>query len=62
MLPIAAYHARSATEERARSALPRAPVRVPSETNARHAGSPRARRRVAAFLRSAADRLEPVTD
>jgi hypothetical protein len=35
MFPIAAQFAREATRERARSALPEAPVRRPSDTPAR---------------------------
>jgi hypothetical protein len=61
MLPIAAHFARIATEERACSALPLAPVRRVTETRGRTTASPRARRRLAVALRRAADRLEPVS-
>ena len=58
MLPIAAQLAGRATHERARSALPEAPVtRVSKE---RRATPTRGRRRLAAALRRTADRLEPV--
>jgi hypothetical protein len=60
MLPIAAEFVRSATEERARSALPAAPVRRASSALSRPIASPRVRRRVAIALRRAADRFEPV--
>jgi hypothetical protein len=59
MLPIAAQFAFQATRERARSALPEAPVRRPSDTRDRSA-APRGRRQLAAALRRTADRLEPV--
>jgi hypothetical protein len=59
MLPIAAQFARQATQERARSALPEAPVHRRSDTRRRLA-APRGRRRLAAALRRSADRLEPV--
>ena len=48
MLPIAAHLVRTASQERARSALPGAPAPV------------RVRHRVATGLRRVADRLEPV--
>jgi hypothetical protein len=54
-LPIAAEFARRATQERAQSALPHAPVRRISERP--HA--PRGRRVIALALRRAADRIEP---
>jgi hypothetical protein len=62
MLPIAAHHVRSTTEERVRSALPDAPTRraTPVSARRRKASSP-ARDRLAAALRRAADRLEPTT-
>jgi hypothetical protein len=59
MLPIAVHFARRATQDRARSALPEAPVRPPNATRARPA-APRGRRQLAAVLRRTADRLEPV--
>jgi hypothetical protein len=62
MLPIAAQFARTATEELAHSALPGAPVRSEGEAPARQPASPLARRRLAASLRRAADRLEPVAE
>jgi len=48
MLPIAAQFARSATQERARSALPEAPVIQVSERS--RAPAPRRRRRVGAAI------------
>jgi hypothetical protein len=60
MLPIAAHFARTLTEGPARSALPRALVRT--GTPGRPAAARLGRRRLAATLRRAADRLEPVTD
>jgi hypothetical protein len=60
MLPIAAQFARGATEKRARSALPGAPVILESEE--RRAATPGGRRRLAAALRRTADRLEPVAN
>jgi hypothetical protein len=60
MLPIAVDLARAATAERARSARPGAPVRDGSNADARGTASPRARPLVAAALRRAAGRLEPV--
>jgi hypothetical protein len=61
MLPITAHLARVATAERARSALPGAPVRDASDGDARSTASPRARPLVpTAALRRAADRPEPV--
>jgi hypothetical protein len=62
MLPIAAQFARTATEELARSALPGAPVRREREAPGRTAAPRLARRRLAASLRRAADRLEPVAE
>jgi hypothetical protein len=59
MFPIAAQFAREATLERARSALPEAPVPRPSDTPGGSA-APRGRRQLAAALRRTADRLEPV--
>jgi hypothetical protein len=59
MLPIAAQFARQATQERARSALPEAPVHRPSDTRGRSA-APRGRRQLATALRRTADWLEPV--
>ena len=61
-LPIAAQFARTATEELARSGLPAAPVRRPSETRVRAPAAPRARRQLAAALRRAAERFEPAAD
>jgi hypothetical protein len=58
MLPIAAQFVRMATQERARSALPDAPITGVSEE--RRPTTPRGRRRLAAVLRRTADRLEPV--
>jgi hypothetical protein len=58
MLPIAAEFARRATHERARSALPEAPVTRVSEE--RRATTMAGRRRLAAALRRTADRLEPI--
>jgi hypothetical protein len=62
MLPIAAQHVRSSTEERACSALSDAPIRhaTPVSAGRRKTSSP-ARDRLAAALRRAADRLEPTT-
>jgi hypothetical protein len=59
MLPIAAQFASRATQERARSALPEAPVHRLSNRRGRSA-APRGRRQLAAALRRTADRLEPV--
>jgi hypothetical protein len=61
MLPVAAQFVREATDARARSALPDAPVRRVSETRRRSA-APRGRRRLAGALRRTADRLEPVAE
>jgi len=58
MLPLAAQFARMATHERARSALPAAPVTPVRDQ--RRPTTPRGRRRLAAALRRTADRLEPV--
>jgi hypothetical protein len=58
MLPIAAQFVRQATHERARSALPEAPLRPLSDTRGRSA-APRGRRQLAIALRRTADRLEP---
>jgi hypothetical protein len=58
LLPIAAQFARTATEARARSALPESPVT--GDSVERHATMPGGRRRLAAVLRRTADRLEPV--
>jgi hypothetical protein len=58
MLPVAAQFARRATHERARSALPDAPLIRASEEHP--ATTPGGRRRLAAVLRRTADRLEPV--
>jgi hypothetical protein len=60
MLPVAAEFVRSATEERARSALPAAPVHRATRISARRIASPRVRRRLADALRRTADRVEPV--
>jgi hypothetical protein len=60
MLPIAAHFARTLTEERARSTLPRALART--ETPGRPTTARLGRRRLAARLRRAADRFQPVTD
>jgi hypothetical protein len=60
MLPIAAHHARLVTEERAQSALPRAPMRASRPRTDGTRVSP-LRDRLASALRRAADRLEPTT-
>jgi hypothetical protein len=60
MLPIAAHHARLVTEERAQSALPRAPIRASRPRTNGTTVSP-LRDSLAAALRRAADRLEPTT-
>jgi hypothetical protein len=62
MLPISAHHVRAAMEERASSALAGAPVRHPGETRGRATTTPRVRRHLAAALRRAADRFEPVAE
>jgi hypothetical protein len=62
MLPIAAHLARTATEELTRSALPGAPVRQQRASRPGHAASRSGRRRLAAALRSTADRLEPIAE
>jgi hypothetical protein len=58
LLPIAAQFARRATDKRARSALPDAPVT--GDTEDRRPTMPGGRRRLAAALRRTADRLEPI--
>ena len=60
MLPIAAHFARSLTEERVRSRVPR--ELVPTEGASRPTAARHGRSRLAATLRRVADRLEPVTD
>jgi hypothetical protein len=62
MLPIAAQFVCAVTEERARSALPAAPVRRANDTSGQPTVSPRVRRRLATALRRAADRFEPVAE
>jgi len=62
MLPIAAQLARTATEELAQSALPGAPLRREAEAPGHQPASRPGRRRLAASLRRAADRLEPVAE
>lgn len=61
MLPIAAHLVRTASQERARSALPGAPTRRPGERTDHPTPAPvRVRHRMATGLRRVADQLEPV--